>query len=129
MTANLYAYLIIIGSSILVAAAWLLYQYRAQLQRSQELIQLNESLHYDLPDFLRQCWPILERGGVHAMTWELDWFGTSLQAAHKQPAGEMLEKIFEVQEIRLVVRLYHTKRGWEQRYFSLAQAENFFLLL
>jgi signal transduction histidine kinase len=129
MTANLYAYLIIIGSSILVAAAWLLYQYRAQLQRSQELIQLNESLHYDLPDFLRQCWPILASGGVHGMQWELDWFGTSLQASHNQPEGEMLEKIFEVQEIRLLVRLYHTKRGWEQRYFTMAQAENFFLLL
>lgn len=128
-TTNLYAYLIIIGSSILVATGWLLYQYRAQLQRAQELIQLNESLHYDLPDFLRQCWPILASGGVHAMQWELDWFGTSLQASHNLPAGEMLEKIFEVQEIRLVVRLFHVKHGWERRYFSMAQAENFFLLL
>ncbi len=128
-TTNLYAYLIIIGSSILLAAGWLLYQYRAQLQRSQELIQLNDSLHYDLPDFLRQCWPLLERGGVTAMQWELDWFGTSLHAGHNQPAGELLEKIFEVQEIRLVVRLYHIKGGWERRYFSMAQAENFFLLL
>lgn len=129
MTANLYAYFIIIGSSILGASWWLLYQYRAQLQRSQQLIQLNETLHYDLPDFLRQCWPILEQGGVQGMQWELDWFGTSLQASHGQCNGEVLEKLFEVQEIRLLVRLYHLKRGWERRYFTMAQAENFFLLL
>lgn len=129
MTADLYAYLIIIGSSILGATGWLLHQYRTQLLRTQELIQLNEALHYDLPDFLRQCWPILEKGGVQGLHWELDWFGTSLQASRGSQTGDLLERVFEVQEIRLLIRLYHMKRGWERRYFSLAQAENFFLLL
>jgi len=128
-TTNLYAYLIIIGSSILGAAGWLLYQYRAQLQRSQELIQLNEALHYDLPDFLRQCWPILEKGGVHGMQWTLDWFGTSLQSSHGQTTGEVLEKMLEVGEIKLRVSLFHMQRGWERRYFSMALAESFFLVL
>lgn len=128
-TTSLYPYLIIIGISILVAAGWLLHQYRSQLSRTQELIQLNESLHYDLPDFLRQCWPILQRGGVQGMQWELDWFGTSLHSSHGEAKGEALERIFEVQEIRLLIRLFHREHGWESRYFSLAQAESFFLVL
>jgi signal transduction histidine kinase len=128
-TADLYAYLIIIGSSILGAAFWLLYQYRTQLQRTQELIQLNETLHYDLPNFLRQCWPILTKGGVQGLQWELEWFGTSLESSHGQAYGDVLERLFEVQDIKLRIRLYHMKRGWERRYFSLAQAENFCLLL
>lgn len=129
-TTDLYPYLIIIGSSILAATAWLLHQYRAQLQRTQELIQLNESLRYDLPDFLRQCWPILHRGGFQGLYWELEWFGTHLNASYGQPLGEeVVERVMTVKEIRLLLRLYHIKRGWERRYFSLAQAENFLLLL
>ncbi len=128
-TTSLYPYLIIIGLSILAAAGWLLHQYRSQLTRTQELIQLNESLHYDLPDFLRQCWPILQRGGVQGMQWELDWFGTRLQSSEGEAQGHMLERIFEVQEIHLLIRLFHREYGWERRYFSLAQAESFFLLL
>lgn len=128
-TTDLYPYLIIIGSSILAATGWLLYQYRTQLQRTQELIQLNENLRYDLPNFLRQCWPILHKGGFQGLHWELNWFGTHLRASYGQPLGEVVERAMEVQEIRLLLRLYHIKRGWERRYFSLAQAENFLLLL
>jgi signal transduction histidine kinase len=128
-TTDLYPYLIIIGSSILAATAWLLHQYRMQLQRTQELIQLNETLDYDLPNFLRQCWPILHKGGFQGLYWELDWFGTHLDASYGEPLGEMVERDMAVKEIRLLLRLYHIKRGWERRYFSLAQAENFLLLL
>lgn len=127
--ANYYFLFILIGGSILGATGWLLYQYRAQLQRSQELIQLNETLHYDLPDFLRYCWPILSKGGVDGMRWELDWFGTSLQASHGVLGADVLEKVLEVGEIRLRIKLYHVKSGLERRYFSMALAESFFLLL
>ncbi len=34
-----------------------------------------------------------------------------------------------MQEITLDIRLFHSKRGWEQRYFSQMLADNFFLLL
>lgn len=128
-TIDLYPYLIIIGSSILAAATWLLSKYRAHSRHSQELIQLNERLGYDLPDFLRKCWPVIKRGGVTGMFWELNWFGTLLCESHGRREGAVIERNFEVQEISLNIKLYPGKRGWEQLYFSEALAENFFLLI
>lgn len=128
-TVDLYPYLIVIGSSILAGAGWLLYQYRMQALRSQELIRLNEGLEYDLPDFLRQCWQSLQKGGFAGITWSLDWFGTTVSGANGKPEGPIIEKTFEVQEIALTIRLYMGKSGWEQRYFSNTLADNFFLLV
>lgn len=128
-TVDLYPYLIVIGSSILAGAGWLLYQYRMQALRIQELIRLNEELEYDLPDFLRQCWQSLQKGGFSGMTWSLDWFGTTVSGANGTSEGPTIEKTFEVQEISLVINLYLGKTGWEQRYFSNTLAENFFLLV
>ena len=128
-TTDLYPYLIIIGSSILAATGWLLYQYRMQLQRTRELIQLNEDLAYDLPDFLRECWPILKKAGFLGFAWQLEWFGTKVTETHGLQTGQMLEKKFEVQEISLLVQMYRHKKGWEQRYFSNAQADSLFLLI
>ena len=39
-------YFVVIGSSILAGAGWLLYQYRMQALRIQELIRLNEEAWY-----------------------------------------------------------------------------------
>ncbi|MEX2367720.1 MAG: hypothetical protein WD601_14050 [Pseudohongiellaceae bacterium] len=128
-TINLYPYLIIIGSSILAAATWLLYKYRTQNQHSHELIRLNEQLGYDLPNFLRQCWPLIKRGGVSGMHWQLHWFGTMLSEGHGKREGTIIERDFDVQEISLKITLYLGNRGWEQLYFSKALAENFFLLV
>ncbi|MFT5320915.1 MAG: hypothetical protein ACI934_001062 [Pseudohongiellaceae bacterium] len=128
-TSDLYPYLIIIGSSILAGAGWLLYQYRMQALRSQELIRLNEKLEYDLPDFLRQCWHSLQKGGFSGMTWSLDWFGTNVSGSDGNTTGPTIERKFEVQEISLVICLYLGKSGWEQRYFSNTLADNFFLLV
>jgi signal transduction histidine kinase len=128
-TTDLYPYLIIIGCSILIAAGWLLHQYRTQLLRTQELIQLNEQLGYDLPDFLRQCWPILMKSGFSGLNWQLDWFGTRLAEKYGTPTLFLSEKEFAVQEINLKIRLYRNKSGLEQQYFSSAQADNFFLLV
>lgn len=130
MTAvEIYPYLIIIGTSILAATAWLLYQSRMQVLRSQELIGLNEKLDYDLPDFLRQCWPALKQGGFSGMNWTLDWFGTEISGENGVSKGRLIEKHFKVQEISLVIRLYLSKVSWEQQYFSRALAESLFLLL
>jgi len=126
---ELYPYLIIIGISILAATGWLLHQYRMQVLRTQELIHLNEQLAYDLPDFLRQCWPTLKKGGFSGMSWQLDWFGTLVGESHGLVAGQVLEKTFEVQEIMLVLKLFRDRKGWEQQYFSNALADNFFLLV
>ena len=126
---NLYPFLIIIGTSILAGAGWLLYQYRMQALRIQELIRLNEELEYDLPDFLRQCWQYLKKGGFRGINWSLDWFGTTVSGADGMAEGPTIEKRFEVQEISLVIHLYLGKSGWEQRYFSATLAENFFLLV
>ncbi len=126
---NLYPYFIIIGSSILAATGWLLHQYRMQVLRTQELIHLNEQLDYDLPDFLRQCWPTLQKGGFTGMSWHLDWFGTMVSESRGVLTGQILDKAFEVQEIALKLKLYRDKKGWEQQYFSNAQADSFFLLV
>ena len=135
-TTDLYPYLIIIGSSILAATGWLLHQYRMHLQRTRELIQLNEDLAYDLPDFLRECWPILKKAGFLGLSWQLEWFGTKVTETHGIRTGQMLEKKFEVQEINLLVHMYRQKKGWnsvtplnEQQYFINAQADSFFLLI
>lgn len=128
-TSDLYPYFIIVGSSILAATGWLLHQYRTQLLRTQELIQLNEQLAYDLPDFLRRCWPILQKCGFSGLVWQLDWFGTSLSESHGTSTPGLIAKDFEVQEISLKIQLYRNKSGLEQQYFSSAQADSFFLLV
>ena len=98
---ELYPYLIIIGSSILIASGWLLYSYRTQILLSQKLIRLNEELNYDLPDFLRQCWPSLKESGFTGLDWSLDWFGTYVSGSNGNKKGREIEKRFEVQEISL----------------------------
>ncbi len=60
MIVDLYPYLVLIGGSILLATGWLLYRTRIQTRKVQELVKLNEALSFDLPDFLRQCWPLLQ---------------------------------------------------------------------
>ncbi len=126
---DLYPYLILVGGSILLATAWLLLQARTQTQRSQALVQLNEQLGFDLPDFLRQCWPALEGGGFAGLRWQLDWYGISLRGAEGVETKRVLYESFKVQEIELQVHLYQGQRGWEQRYFSSVLAQNFFLLV
>lgn len=126
---ELYPFLIIVGSSILAATGWLLHQYRMQMLRTQELTHLNEQFDYDLPDFLRHCWPTLKKGGFSGMAWQLDWFGTMVGEEQGKLGGHSLEKRFDVQEISLHLRLYRERRGWEQQYFSNALAESFFLLV
>jgi len=128
-TVDLYPYLIIIGGSILIASARMLFHYRKQSSRGQELIRLNEKLEYDLPDFLRLCWPILLDGRFVGMFWELNWFGTTLSNSEGSEKGNVIEKRFEVQEIYVNVRLYHEQKGWDQQHFTETLAENFFLLV
>jgi signal transduction histidine kinase len=129
MMSDLYPYLILAGGSILLATAWLLHQARTQAQRSQALVQLNEKLGFDLPDFLRQCWPALEGGGFAGLRWQLDWYGISLRGAEGVETHRVLYESFKVQEIELEVHLYQGQRSWEQRYFSSVLAQNFFLLV
>ena len=126
---DLYPYLILVGASILAATAWLLFRAREQTRRGQELVQLNEQLSFDLPDFLRQCWPALKAGGFEGLSWRLEWFGASLSGDEGRVTEGVLYQHFEVQEINLDIRLYHRKRGWEQRYFTQVMADNFFLLV
>lgn len=127
--ADLYPYLILVGFSILSATGWLLYQSRIQAVRIQELSELNEVLNYDLPDFLRQCWPSLRAGGFSGITWTLDWFGTSVSGMDGDTKGRVIQKRFEVQEISLVICLYLRQGSWEQRYFNSTLADSLFLLV
>ena len=126
---DLYPYLIIVGASILVATAWLLIRARVQTKRGQELVQLNEKLRFDLPDFLRASWPLLKAGGFEGLSWRLEWFGAAISKDEGRVTEGVLYQHFEVQEINLDIRLYHSKSGWEQRYFSQVMADNFFLLV
>ncbi|MDO9519884.1 MAG: ATP-binding protein [Pseudohongiella sp.] len=126
---NLYLYLILIGGTTLAVTAWLLHQARAQSGRSRELVRLNEALNFDLPDFLRQCWPILSAAGFSGINWRLNWFGTTISGEHGFVTSKVLEQHFEADEISLNISLYSASSGWERRYFSRSLAESFFLLL
>ncbi len=126
---DLYPYLIIVGASILAATAWLLYRARLQTRSIQDLVRLNEEVQFDLPDFLRRCWPALASGGFVGMSWQLDWFGVPVSSTEGKVTDRFLQQQFDVQEIRLSIQLYFQKHGWEQRYFSQVIAENLFLLL
>ena len=125
----LYPYLIIIGGSILAASFWLLYLYRKQALRGQELIKLNERLGYDLPDFLKSCWPSLQSGGFTGIWWRLDWFGVVVSGESGRTRGHLEEKHLQVREISLQTRLYFEHRGWEQQHFRAALSDTFFLLV
>ena len=128
-TVDLYPYLILVGATIIAATGWLLYRARAQTKIGQELVRLNEELQFDLPDFLKKCWPALQAGGFEGLSWRLQWFGVSISGEQGRVTDGVLYQHFEVQEINLDIRLYHSKRGWEQRYFSQVMADNFFLLV
>lgn len=131
MTINVYPYLILVGVSFLVAAAWLLNRARTQTRLGQQLVRLNETLHYDVPDFLRRCWPILQAGGFSGLRWQLQWFGVTLEgAAGKVDEQEgCLSESFDVEEVTLQVELFHGKHDWEQKYFNRVMADHLFLLL
>ena len=126
---KVYPYLILVGTSILAATAWLLREYRKQVLHNRELIQLNESVTYDLPDFLRQCWLPLQHGGFSGFVWELDWFGTRLSGQQGDCKGSQINQQLDVKEIALSIQLYTRQRSWERRWFTSTLAENFFLLL
>lgn len=114
---------------MLIAAAWLLHQYRTHHTQYKKLIHLNETLDYDLPNFLRQCWPILNSGGATGFSWSLDWYGTHLTGNYGRLNGLKIEEKFDVQDVSLKVCLYQKNQGWEKRYFTTTLAEHFFQLL
>lgn len=129
MMANLYPYLILIGASIIVATTWLLSQARRRASITNELVNLNEELEFDLPNFLRQCWRPLSKAGFRGLEWELDWFGSSVSHQEGSQDEAYIERTLDVDDIRLRVRLFDGKRRFEQRYFSTLVSESFFLLL
>jgi signal transduction histidine kinase len=129
MIALLYPYLILVGGTILIVVAWLLHQAQRQTERASELMRLNETLEFDLPDFLRASWPDLSAGGFTGLSWHLVWFGTDIKETQGNRSSVFLSKDFDVGDIRLHVELFTPKRGWERSYFSRTLAEKFFLLL
>lgn len=129
MMASLYPYLILIGISIIIATLWLLGQARRSALISNELVSLNESLEFDLPDFLRHCWQPLSKAGFKGITWRLDWFGSTLSRTEGTTGETTIERKLEVEDIKLEVLLHEGARRFEQRYFSSTLSESFFLLL
>lgn len=127
--ASLYPYLILIGASIILATIWLLGQARRRARITNELVSLNEKLGFDLPDLLRHCWEPLEKGGFKGISWQLDWFGSSLSKTEGSQGDVFIQRKLEVDDITLSVKLYDGKRRFEQRYFSTVLSESFFLLL
>lgn len=127
--ADLYPYLILVGSSIIAASFWLLGQARRRARITNELIQLNEELAFDLPNFLRQCWEPLSKAGFLGISWQLDWFGSSLSHSEGYEGDVIIHRKLEVDDISLLVNLYDGKRRFEQRYFSTVLSDSFFLLL
>lgn len=127
--ASLYPYFILIGLSIILATSMLLIQARARVEITNELVQLNQSLHFDLPDFLRHCCKPLKKAGFKGVSWQLDWFGSNLSFDEGSVGERVVERMLEVQDIKLTIKLYDGKRRFEQRYFSTVISESFFLLL
>ena len=127
--ASLYPYFILIGLSIILATSLLLIQARARVEITNELVQLNQSLNFDLPDFLRHCWKPLKKAGFRGISWQLDWFGSSLSMDEGNKGEVIVERVLAVQDIKLSIKLYDGKRRFEQRYFSTVISESFFLLL
>ncbi|PCJ26395.1 MAG: hypothetical protein COA96_05170 [SAR86 cluster bacterium] len=127
--ASLYPYLILIGISIILATSWLLRQATRRARITNELVNLNEQLEFDLPDFLRHCWEPLEKAGFMGISWHLDWFGSTLSKTLGKEGEVFIHRKLEVDDITLVVNLYDGKRRFEQRYFSNILSESFFLLL
>lgn len=127
--ANLYPYLILIGVSIIVASFWLLNQARRRVRITNELVALNESLQFDLPDFLRSCWQPLSAAGFRGLSWHLNWFGSTLSAAEGEEGELFISRKLEVEDISLTVNLYDSRRRFEQRYFSTMVSDSLFLLL
>lgn len=127
--ASLYPYLILIGASIILATIWLLGQARRRARITNELVSLNEKLGFDLPDLLRHCWKPLEKAGFRGISWQLDWFGSSLSKTEGSQGDVFIHRKLEVDDITLSVKLYDSNRRFEQRYFSTVLSESFFLLL
>ena len=127
--ASLYPYLILIGASIILATIWLLGQATRRARITNEMVNLNERLGFDLPDFLRHCWEPLQKAGFKGISWQLDWFGSTLAKTEGSEGDVFLHRKLEVDDIRLTVNLYDGKRRFEQRYFSTVLSESFFLLL
>jgi len=127
--ASLYPYLILIGLSIILATIWLLGQARRRARITNELVSLNEKLGFDLPDLLRHCWGPLESAGFRGISWQLDWFGSTITRTDGKEGEIFITRKLEVDDITLVVKLYDGKRRFEQRYFSGVLSESFFLLL
>ena len=127
--ASLYPYLILIGASIILATIWLLGQATRRARITNEMVSLNESLGFDLPDFLRHCWEPLQKAGFKGISWQLDWFGSTLSKTEGNEGDVFIHRKLEVDDITLVVNLYDGRRRFEQRYFSTVLSESFFLLL
>lgn len=127
--ASLYPYLILIGASIILATIWLLGQARRRARITNELVSLNERLGFDLPDLLRHCWEPLKKSGFMGISWQLDWFGSSLAKTEGKSGEVFIQRNLEVDDIKLSVKLFDGKRRFEQRYFSTVLSESFFLLL
>ncbi|NKB32934.1 MAG: hypothetical protein GKR91_07530 [Pseudomonadales bacterium] len=127
--ANLYPYLILIGISIILATSWLLGQARRRARITNELVSLNEELGFDLPDFLRHCWAPLQKAGFKGISWQLDWFGSTISHSEGTKGEVFIDRSLDIDDISLSVHLYDGKRRFEQRYFSNVLSESFFLLL
>ena len=126
---SLYLSLVLVGVTILAVMAVLLFQARRHARVNLDLLRLNETLRFDLPDLLRQSWPQLAQAGFTGLSWQLDWFGTSLSGVEGGDGKGRLSRHLQVGEIVLDVTLSHGGHRGEQRYFNESLAENFFLLL
>ena len=121
--------LIIVGLTIgaVLAALWV--QARRSSRLGLALIRLNEQLGFDLPAFLDQAWPLLERSSLRGIGWELDWYGVRKQGQFGQARGSLTERVVAVGDMKLALRFHRDAARGEQAYFEEALIETFMLLL
>ncbi len=128
MLSLLYPFLIIVGITIAFVLAYLAWQARAASHLNLALIQLNEEHQFDTPLFLKNAWPLLQRGGILGFTYQLNWFGIALSGSEGKSIGRELHRRIHIKEMSLDLIFFQNANG-ERFYFNVALIDTFLLLL
>jgi signal transduction histidine kinase len=128
MLNQLYPILILVGLTIGAVLGYLWWQARAASDLNLALIRLNEQHQFDTPAFLKHAWPLLAQSGLRGFSWQLDWFGATIEGSDGDINEGGICKKIDVGEIKLSIRFQQNLHG-ERRYFDIALIETFMLLL
>jgi signal transduction histidine kinase len=127
--------LIAAGIAVLAASYRISRLARSYRQRMEQLLQLaNQAM--DPLDIPAAAWPALADGGWHLLSWEGSWFGQPVSGEMKAPVSDhknlppaLVFNLGSGEDVRLQLRLTHTKAWGEDRLFAEPLARVFVLLI